>query len=98
MSNECYFNNNIETAKSPYLSPIYATKEQLTGLPPTLLIVAGDDSIHDEGVRYGEMLKAAGVDVEFHDFKDSVHGFTYYKKADAKIGHDLIADYIIRHI
>jgi len=98
MYNECYFGNNIETAKSPYLSPVYATKDQLTGLPPALLIVAGQDSLHDEGVRYGEMLKNAGVDVEFHDFKDSVHGFTYNKKPDAKIGHDLMADYIKRRI
>ena len=94
MYNVCYFNNDIEIAKSPYLSPVYATKGQLTGLPPALLIVAGQDSLRDEGIRYGEMLKAAGVDVEFHEFKDSVHGFTYYRKSDAKKGISLMADYI----
>lgn len=98
MFNACYYNNDLETAKSPYLSPVYASKEQLTGLPPALLIVAGLDSLHDEGVRYGEMLREAGVIVEFHDFKESVHGFTLNKTSDAKKGHDLMADFINKYI
>ena len=80
--NACY--TDVETAKSPYVSPIFATTNQLSDLPPVLLIVAGYDSLHDEGVKYCQMLKDAGVSVEFHDFPKSVHGFTYNKKDDAK--------------
>lgn len=98
MFNVCYFNNDIEIAKSPYLSPVYATKEQLTGLPPALIIVAGLDSLYDDGVRYHQMLKEADVTVEFHDFKESVHGFTLNKTPDAKEGHDLMVDFINRYI
>lgn len=94
----CYFNNDMEAAKSPYISPVYATSKQLAGLPPTLIIVAGRDSLHDDGVRYRQMLEGAGIAVEFHDFKDSVHGFTYNKTPDAKEGHRLMGDYISRHI
>lgn len=94
--NACYADDN--SSKSPYVSPVFATTEQLSGLPPALLIVAGQDSLHDEGVRYCQMLKDAGVSVELHDFKESEHGFTYSKTPDAKEGHKLIADFINRHI
>jgi acetyl esterase len=98
MFNACYFNKDFEVAKSPYLSPAYASREQLIGLPPALLIVAGQDSLHDEGVRYGELLKGASVLLEFHDFAESVHGFTYNKKPDAKKAWDLMANFIKRYM
>ncbi|MFX0101941.1 MAG: alpha/beta hydrolase [Candidatus Hodarchaeota archaeon] len=92
--NACY--TDLETAGSPYVSPIFSTPAQLMGLPPTLLIVAGRDSLHDEGVLYKEMLEKAGVPVEFHDFKKSVHGFTLKKWSNAKKAHAIMADFINR--
>ena len=94
--NACY--TDVETAKSPYVSPIFATTNQLSDLPPVLLIVAGYDSLHDEGVKYCQMLKDAGVSVEFHDFPKSVHGFTYNKKDDAKKAYAIMADFIKRYL
>jgi len=94
--NACYA--DAETAKSPYVSPVFAKTEQLAGMPPTLLIVAGYDSLHDEGVRYRQMLQEAGVHVEFHDFLQSTHGFTYEKSTDALKAHALMADFIGRYI
>jgi hypothetical protein len=35
-----------------YASPLQATTEQLTGLPPTLIQVAGNDVLLDEGLAY----------------------------------------------
>jgi acetyl esterase len=98
MFNACYYGKDVETAKSPYISPVYATKEQLTGLPPVLLIVAGRDSLHNEGVRYGELLKEAGVPVDFHEFAESVHGFTYNKTHNAKRGWDVMVEFIKKNI
>ncbi len=93
--NVCY--TNTETANSPYVSPIFATKEQLLNLTPTLMIVAGYDSLHDEGVKFFEMLKQAKITVEFHDFQKSAHGFTYkHKKQDAKEAHAIMVDFIKR--
>ena len=97
MFDACYFNKNYETAKSPYLSPVYATKEQLSGLPTTLLITAGLDSLHDEGVRYGELLADTGVSVESHDFSESVHGFTYNKTPDSQKCQDIMVEFIKKH-
>lgn len=95
MFNACYI--DAEKAKEPYASPVFATQEQLVSLPPTLLIVAGLDSLHNEAVKYGEMLKAVGVDVELHDFPNATHGFTLNKSDDSTKAHKIMADYIAKH-
>ena len=69
-------------AKDPYVSPVYATQEDLEGLPPALLILAGRDSLRDEGLQYREMLKTAGVVTECYEYPDAVHGFTLKPSRD----------------
>lgn len=96
MFNACYIES--EKAKDPCASPVFATTAQLVGLPPALIIVAGLDSLHDEGVRYANMLKSAGVDVELHDFPDSGHGFTLNNSPESKRAHKMMADFISRNI
>ena len=91
----CYIDR--KDASSPYASPVLATKEQLTGLPPVLLILAGGDSLHDEGLVYAKLLREAGVSVELHDFPDSAHGFTYKKNPEAQKAQKLMTDFINRH-
>jgi len=81
MFNECYV--LPAQARHPYASPVYATRENLQGLPPALFILAGGDSLHDEGLRYCEMLKAAGVATECHEYPKAGHGFTYKRSADS---------------
>ncbi len=46
----------------------------LNGLPPAILITA-TDPLRDEGLEYGEKLRAAGVDVISLDYPKLVHGF-----------------------
>lgn len=96
MFNACYV--EPERASEPYVSPVFAAAEQLMGLPTALVIVAGQDSLHDEGVRYADLLKDAGVAVELHDFKSSAHGFTYDTSPEAKRAHKLMADFLKNHI
>jgi acetyl esterase len=50
----------------------------LTGLPPAYIGVAGYDPLRDDGIRYGELLAAAGVPVEVHNAKTLVHGYLGY--------------------
>ena len=84
-----------ETAKSPHVSPVFATTEQISNLPPALIIVAGKDFLRDDGILYSQMLEKAGVIVELHDFPKARHGFTRRKRnSDAKKAHSLIADFI----
>tara|TARA_B110000238_G_scaffold13840_1_gene13542 strand:- start:275 stop:634 length:360 start_codon:yes stop_codon:yes gene_type:complete len=47
----------------------------LTNLPPSLIVVAGCDPLKDEGIVYGEKLKKAGNDVETKVFDGQIHGF-----------------------
>jgi acetyl esterase len=81
MFDACYVDPT--QAKDPYVSPVYATQEDLQGLPPAMFIVAGKDSLHDEGLKYYEMLKTAGVVTECHDYPNAPHGFTYKPSPDA---------------
>lgn len=46
----------------------------LGGLPPVILITA-TDPLRDEGLEYGEKLRAAGVDVTALDYPHLIHGF-----------------------
>jgi acetyl esterase len=69
-------------AKDPYVSPVYAKPEDLEGLPPALLILAGRDSLHDEGMKYCGMLKKSGVITECHEYPNAIHGFTYKSSAE----------------
>ena len=52
--------------------------ENLAGLPAAYIAVAGHDPLRDDGIRYGELLSAAGVPVEVHNAETLVHGYVGY--------------------
>jgi len=84
-----------EDARSPYASPVYSTKDQLTGLPPALLIVAGhNDPLSPEDMLYGKKLEDAGVIVETHRFEDAFHGFMQDGEPDAEEAIRIMIDFI----
>ena len=56
-------------------SPNRATAEQLTGLPPALLLVDEADVLRDEGEDYAAKLRAAGVPVTTVRYDGTVHDF-----------------------
>jgi acetyl esterase len=57
-------------------SPLLAAGH--TGLPPALVLTAGYDPLLDEGRAYAERLQAAGVDVDYKEYADMVHGFVLF--------------------
>ena len=60
----------------PGMAPGRATN--LADLPPAYIGVAGHDPLRDDGIRYGELLAAAGVPVEVHNAETMVHGYLGY--------------------
>jgi acetyl esterase/lipase len=60
----------------PGLAPGRA--DNLAGLPPAYIAVAGHDPLRDDGARYAELLATAGVTVELHQADTLVHGYLGY--------------------
>ncbi|PIK51487.1 putative arylacetamide deacetylase [Apostichopus japonicus] len=46
----------------------------MKGLPPAYIVTCGFDSIRDEGILYGEALKASGVGVTWKHYESAFHG------------------------
>ena len=59
--------------KDPDVSPLHA--EDLAGIAPTLVAVAGHDVLRDDGIVYAEALQRAGVEVQLDVYDDMAHGF-----------------------
>lgn len=96
MFDACYV--DPANARDPYVSPVYALKEDMLGLPPALFILAGGDSLHDEGIKYCGMLKEAGVITECYEYPNSAHGFTYQPSADTSDAMDKMAEFLRKYL
>jgi acetyl esterase len=76
-----YWENYLGPGRDPdrggfparYAAPSCA--DDLTGLAPAVLVLAGRDPLHDEGARYAERLAGQGVPVTCRDYPELFHGF-----------------------
>ncbi len=62
-----------EQRKEIYASPLQATPADMKGLPPTLIMVAENDILRDEGEAYGRKLDEAGIVVTTIRFNGVIH-------------------------
>lgn len=73
---QAFYRYYLEPGMDPLdwrISPLHAADH--SGLPPALIVVAGRDPLHDEGVLYAEKLAKAGVPVILKDYPQMPHGF-----------------------
>ncbi|WP_246240335.1 alpha/beta hydrolase [Mycolicibacterium madagascariense] len=66
--------------ESPTVSPLYATRDDLAGLPPTMIVTAEADVVRDEGAGFACRLRAAGVDVTAVRYLGTVHDFVVLRQ------------------
>ncbi len=62
----------------PPATLVPARAESLSGLAPAYIAVAGYDPLRDDGIRYAELLAAAGVPAQVHNAQTLVHGYLAY--------------------
>lgn len=60
-------------ATDPSVSPLLL--DDLSGLPPALVVTAGFDPLRDEGDAFAAKLAAAGVQVDHARYDTMIHGF-----------------------
>jgi acetyl esterase/lipase len=88
-----FFKQTLATpaqALDPRLNLVAA---KLDGLPPTTIILAGVDPLHDDGAALGDKLRAAGVSVDVKEYPGATHEFFGMGSvvADAKAAEDYAA-------
>ena len=66
--------DKAEDKKDLRASPMKA--QDLSGLPPAIVITAGFDPLRDQGTEYADRLKAAGVAVTYRCYDRLAHAFT----------------------
>lgn len=86
--NDMYVNE--EDKSNPLASPVFASTEQLRGLPPALILTAELDRLRDEAEKYALLLIQAGVGVSVKRFIGARHGFTIKLMDDYEISTEMI--------
>ena len=64
--------------RCPLVSPLFG---RLDGLPPALVQTADLDPIRDDGIRYADALRSAGVPVRLTNYLQVPHGFASFPGA-----------------
>jgi len=67
--------SNDTNRKEPTLSPLQASIDQLSKLPPALIIVGENDVLRDEGETYAHKLMQAGVPTTATRYLGTIHDF-----------------------
>lgn len=68
-----YYAQSESDIGQPYFSPLLA--ENLTNLPPALIITCEYDLLHDQAQAYAQRLQEAGNQVLLLDYPGMIHGF-----------------------
>jgi acetyl esterase len=70
-----FWNHYAPAAVRASVNASPARADDLSGLPPTVLVTGEHDVLLDEGLAYGKALEVAGVPVSHRHFLGQMHGF-----------------------
>lgn len=93
---------NYQFLTDPFVSPLYACKEQLEDFPPLLIHVGENEVLLDDSLKFGEIVKAASQlnSVEVIMWSEMPHvfqvGIGLMKEADLSL--DEIGKFFQRHL
>ncbi|KAJ3368104.1 hypothetical protein GGF31_006811 [Allomyces arbusculus] len=59
----------------PFVSPLYATRDMLRGLPPILVQVGANEVLRDESLEWGKCLASVGSAVRVEVYDGGFHAF-----------------------
>jgi acetyl esterase/lipase len=69
---------DISDPKTPPATPAPANATDLSGLPPAFIGTAEHDPVRDDGARYAELPRSAGVPVELSNEPTMAHGYASF--------------------
>ena len=78
--------------KDPLAWPIFASAEDLAGLPPVVISVNECDPLRDEGIAFYRMLLEAGVEARCRQVMGTMHGTEIFPIACPEISRDTARD------
>lgn len=73
-----YLGGHDGAARDPHASPLLADDHR--DLPPALIQVAEHDPLRDDGIRYADALRAAGVPVRLTEYVGMPHGYLSFPR------------------
>ncbi|MEU9575771.1 alpha/beta hydrolase [Streptomyces chilikensis] len=79
--------NTPDEGADPRVSPLRA--EDLTGLPATFVVTAELDPLRDQGIRYADALRDAGVPVTHRPVEGAPHAFLSFTR-DVQVSRDVL--------
>ncbi len=90
-----WYLDGIGRRDDPDVSPLLV--EDLSMLPPTVIVIGGHDPLLDEARLYADRLRAAGVATHFRCFETTIHAFLSFGVLDvAREGRAYLAEEIKR--
>ncbi len=77
--------------QNPLAWPSFATIDDVTGLPPTVISVNECDPLRDEGIEFYRLLVNAGVSAQCRQVMGTIHGTEIFSLACPDISHETAA-------
>lgn len=95
---DSYTNNGTLDVTDPLMSPLRADLTDLTGLPPTLLMVGTQEVLLSDNLAFGAKLRAAHVQVDLQAWPGQVHAWNLVleEAPESTMTNDQIAAHILR--